>query len=483
MNDILPKSWQYEILEKIVLQLLSGKRPKGGVRNILSGTLSIGGEHVSYDGKVILNNPRYVPDFFAKTLEHCRIKANDILIVKDGATTGKSALADESIVNAVINEHVFIVRPCQEIEEKWLFYYLWSQKGLKEILKDFRGTAQGGITKNFVNLISLPVAPVNEQGRIVDRIERLFTDLDRGEALLKIVRKQLATYRQSVLKAAVTGELTKDWREENKYRIESGEKLLARILEFQRKNWKGRGKYKEPEGPNINQLLQLPKEWVWSSGDQLFTWSSGKFLPAKKIIEGKVPVYGGNGVNAYHKEALINFTTLVVGRVGAHCGNIHITEPNSWVTDNAIFAVTLPKDCNLNFLAHVLLTAKLGESSKGGAQPFVNQDSLKKCLIPLPSPEEQVQIVDRVNEIFSQINAFEALCKAELKRSAILRQSILKSAFSGKLVAQDPADEPASELLARIKAGNKTEPKIKTKVKKPPMRRRQKLRSDKKRAA
>ena len=90
--------------------------------------------------------------------------------------------------------------------------------------------------------------------------------------------------------------------------------------------------------------------------------------------------------------------------------------------------------------------------SSGGVQPNLNLGIVKKTILPLPSTEEQNEIVDRINDIFSQIDALEKWCATELARSGMLRQSILRAAFSGELVPQDPEDEPASELLARIQA-------------------------------
>jgi type I restriction enzyme S subunit len=86
----------------------------------------------------------------------------------------------------------------------------------------------------------------------------------------------------------------------------------------------------------------------------------------------------------------------------------------------------------------------------------INSDEVKNLTLKLPSIEEQLEIIDKVDDIFSQIDALEAWCETELKRSNTLRQSILKSAFSGRLVPQDATDEPASELLKRIQAERST---------------------------
>ena len=96
------------------------------------------------------------------------------------------------------------------------------------------------------------------------------------------------------------------------------------------------------------------------------------------------------------------------------------------------------------------------KSTAGSAAPHINVGDIKRFAIPFPSTEEQLEIVSRLEDIFSQISALEAWCTTELTRSATLRQSILKSAFSGQLVLQDANDEPASELLKCIQTERAT---------------------------
>jgi len=219
------------------------------------------------------------------------------------------------------------------------------------------------------------------------------------------------------------------------------------------------GNTRNPPPPDTTDLPELPKGWVWASGNQLFSWSSGKFLPNKKQAGGEIPVYGGNGVNGFHDDYLIAEPTMVIGRVGAHCGNVHLTTGPAWVTDNAIYATLLPTECDLGFLTMLFRWAKLGESSKGGAQPFVNQEALNSTLVSLPPVAEQLEIMARLGADFSNSNAIEAACKTELTRSTALRQSILNDAFAGRLVPQDPTDEPAAALLVRIKENRAAAPR------------------------
>jgi type I restriction enzyme, S subunit len=346
----------------------------------------------------------------------------------------------------------FIVLPASDFFDGEFIKYLLHRKKFVDFAMSRSSGDRPRVKFDGIAEFEFPLPPLNEQRRIVEKIETLFARLDQGEAALRHTQTLLARYRQSVLKAAVTGALTADWRVENAHRLEHGRDLLARILQTRRDTWQGRGKYQEPAAPDTSNLPELPEGWVWAGGNQLFTWSSGKFLPSKKQAGGAIPVYGGNGINGHHDEPLSLEPTIVIGRVGAHCGNVHRTKGPAWITDNAIYAVQSPSECDVGFLAVIFRNAKLGERSKGGAQPFVNQEALNSTLVPLPPLAEQREILFRLDAELSNSEIIEAACQTELTRSAALRQSILKDAFAGKLVPQDPSDEPAAELLARIRA-------------------------------
>ncbi|MCA9073253.1 MAG: restriction endonuclease subunit S, partial [Planctomycetaceae bacterium] len=232
------------------------------------------------------------------------------------------------------------------------------------------------------------------------------------------------------------------------------------------KNWQD--KYQEPE-PVVNaELPELPEGWAWIRGEQLFGWSSGKFLPKKKQKEGNVPVYGGNGCCGYHNEALVVEPTICIGRVGAHCGNVQHTDGPTWITDNAIYATLIEPSVEIRFAAMLLGARNLNELARGGGQPYVNQDVLNNAMIPLPPKTEQLAIVETLETVQSiSVGQWEVvnLLMANLDQ---LDQSILAKAFRGELVPQDPQEEPAAVLLERIRqqreaAAQNGQPKRKTK--------------------
>ena len=142
-------------LSDILLYLESGKRPKGGVDHYDQGIPSLGGEHLSLDGRPNFSKIRFIPLEFLQKMTSGLIERNDILVVKDGATTGRTSFVANQFPyqTATINEHLFRLKIPKCIEAKWIFYQLWSQTGKKQILQDFRGAAQGRIPKNFLNML------------------------------------------------------------------------------------------------------------------------------------------------------------------------------------------------------------------------------------------------------------------------------------------------------------------------------------------
>lgn len=397
-------------------------------------------------------------------------------------------------------QRTYIIEPL-EVNGKWLFYLV--KFHIEKITKSARGSTIKYLRLGDITDCPVVLSSVSHQERIVDRIEQLFSDMDKGEELLKTVQKQLTTYRQSVLKAAVTGELTKDWRKKNKKHLESGEKLLARILESRRKNWKGRGKYEEPEEPKDIYFSEIPETWATATIDQISSAVDyGSSAKCSSDDSGVAVLRMGNIQNGildledlkYLPQKHDEFPKLLLDK-----GDLLFNRTNSaeLVGKTAIYKGQ-PKKCSFaSYLIRVKLidvepeyisafiNSAFGRAwikavvSQQVGQANVNGSKLKSLAIPLPPKDEQQEIVQRLENIFSQIDVFGALCAGELSRSARLRQSILKSAFAGKLVAQDPADEPASEILARIKSDDN--PKTKTKAIAP--RRGRKPRSDKSEAA
>lgn len=376
----------------------------------------------------------------------------------------------------------YFVRAHENSDLRFLFFLLKSLR-LEEL---DRSTAIPGLNRDDAYARNFWLPPLNEQRRIVEKIETLFARLDKGEEALRDVQKLLARYRQSVLKAAVTGQLTADWRAENAHRLEHGRDLLARILQTRRETWDGRGKYKEPTAPDTIDLPELPEGWVWASIDQVVTvFRNG--LSKKPVSEvNEFPILrisatramsvavddlryyqpsGGDDLASYWVEkgdllfTRYNGSAHLVGVCGQMRESSPVLHPDKLIKARPVPTAGL----NTDFLEaawnagetrrHIAANIKTTSGQQG-----VAGGDIKAAAFPLPPAEEQQLIAELIWDAFDRIARGLEHCQTELARSAALRQSILKDAFSGRLVPQDPADEPASDLLARIKAARAAAP-------------------------
>ena len=206
----LSKGWRWVRLNEITKVLESGKRPKGGVKNIANGIPSIGGEHITWDGGFDFANIRYVPYEFYQSMRKGKINKGDILIVKDGATTGKTAYVSEDFPfkDACINEHVYILRIYENLAiSQFVFLFLMSSSGQTQLKNTFHGAAQGGINSEFINQVTIPLPPLEEQKRIANYLLEVHEKIKELKEVQTRTEEEIKLLEQSILEKAFLGEL------------------------------------------------------------------------------------------------------------------------------------------------------------------------------------------------------------------------------------------------------------------------------------
>lgn len=383
----------------------------------------------------------------------CDVQKNDILYVKDGATTGRAAINTLDKEFSLLSS-VGVLRPGPLVKPKYLLYALQSPTVLDRMLGDMAGVAITRLTLRKLKDSEIPLAPLEKQAEIVAELEKQFSRLDEAVANLQRVKANLKRYKASVLKAAVEGRLveiqaTLAQREGRTY--ETGEQLLQRILEERRAKWSRRGKWKTPEPPTAD--ATLPDGWTWASVDQLAEVGTGATPKRDRAAywdDGDVPWVTSSVVNGDYVDqaselvtklalAETNLTlypigTLLIamygeGKTRGKCTELRI--PAS--TNQALAALQVDSPIR-GYVRHFLQLnyEEMRKVASGGVQPNLNLGLIRSVCVPLPPLAEQARIVAEVDRQLSIIREVEAEVDANLQRAQALRQATLAKAFMSR---------------------------------------------------
>ncbi len=379
---------------------------------------------------------------------------NDILFARTGATVGKSYLICDQVPDSVFASYLIRVRLTGEVTPKYVSYFFKSTDYWRQITESQAGIGQPNVNGTKLAQIEIPVAPPNQQQCIVAEIEKQFSRLDEAVVNLKRVKANLKRYKAAVLKAAVEGKLTEEWRKQH-LNVESASKLLERILAERRKKWNGRGKYKEPADPNSSVVPTLPKGWVLATAEQCTSVitdgehitpqrsaSGVLLLSARNIHDGRLSLADVDYVPRSEYDRIAKRLVINPGDVLLSCsgtvGRSTVAPKKLIFTLVRSVAVLKPLAEMGKYLSIALrspgLQEKISEKKTQTAQANIFQGKIKTLVFPLPPLIEQQNIVAEVERRLSVIDELEATVKANLTRVDRLRQSILSQAFDGRLV-------------------------------------------------
>jgi type I restriction enzyme, S subunit len=433
------------------------------------------------------------------TTEPKRLAPNDsIFITVKGSGVGKVFPGKA----AAIGRDIYAFGPHAELDARFV------ERAIVFSIEDLKRNAAGdipGLSRSHILDHEVAVPPAGEQRRIVESLDSYVTRLDAATECLDRIQRNLKRYRASVLQAAVEGRLVPteaEFARKEGRDYESGAALLARILKERRRRWeefalaemhaKGRtpkndkwkSKYEEPVSPNSASLPRLPRGWCWASLDQL-AWTSGygtsvrceptssgmpvlripnvanatldlfdlKFatqdlnlVPGDEIADGDFVFIRTNG-----SRSLIGRATYISARPGLR---------NHYFASYLIrFRLALEPEIrfvgrwlSLFWQAPATRTELEAKAATSAGQYNLSMSGVAGLAVPLAPGREMLRLCDTVDDLLSVADATETSVQAQGIGIDRLRQSILKWAFEGKLVDQDPNDERADALLARIKA-------------------------------
>lgn len=433
--------------------------PKGDVR--LTQLADVG------DGIYRNKSNRFLKYEKAVQLGCTFLQPNDLMVARMPDPLGRACIFPGDSKPSVTAVDVCIVRTgVNGADHQWLMHTINSPKFRSAIASLQSGSTRKRISRSNLAKIEFPLPPLPEQRRIVAKIEELFTKLDAGIDALNKIKLQLRQYRQAVLKHAFKGKLTEEWRESHKDELENASVLLERIKEECKKNAKR--EYKELPPLDTSDLPELPRGWMWTRLGEIcldpqYGWTTSAAAKGSLRLLRTTDITSGDihwDAVPFCKEEppdkqkyLLKDGDIVISRAGS-IGYSHLIK----TPKEAVFASYLIRFrplANEVYLAYFLKSPSywesISEKSLGIAIPNVNASKLKQVAVPLSPPAEQQKIVEEIERCFSIADEIEKVVEQSLMRAERLRQSILKKAFEGRLVPQDPNDESAEKLLERIK--------------------------------
>ncbi|EIV8614825.1 restriction endonuclease subunit S [Vibrio vulnificus] len=514
-KDSLPSNWKMVKLAELALN------PKDDIVDGPFGSNLKASEYVSSGVPIVRlqnikrnyflsKNMSFVTKSKYEQLSRHTYIAGDILITKLGAPLGVACIAPQHLEPGVIVADIVRCRlPESYVSADYITYAINSPRLIKQFEYNTKGSTRPRVNLKFVRDLEVPIAPLSIQRAIVAKIEELFSHIDAGVEGLKQAKAKLQKYRQSVLKDAVTGKLTEQWRAQNTDKLEPAEQLLERILDERRANWeaeqlkafeekgktpkndKWKDKYKESVSPNDDVETDFPTSWQVVSPDMIFaSVTDGDHQAPPKVSDG-IPFLVIGDVNtgeikfgdkrfvpqeyydAIKDERKPEKGDLLYTVVGSYGIPVKVETETPFCVQRHIAILKPSLEIIRDFYFHVFnsgfVYSQATAVATGTAQKTVSLGGLRSFKLPLPPKIEQEKIAELVEEKLNMAYKTEATVDAKIEHASFLKSSILARAFSGELVP-NASNESAGELLDKIKLEKdsivKTKQKRSTKRKK-----------------
>ena len=351
------------------------------------------------------------------------VDVGDILFAMIG-TIGNPKLVTENTLISIKNVALFKFSYSSDLSHHYILRVLeYLQEQMKE---NPSGGLQPFVSLNRLRTTLLPIAPITEQNRIVEKSENLLRkvdlinyDCDELDTLIKAVKSK-------ILDLAIRGQLVpQDPNDEpasvllERIRAEKEELIKAGKIKRDKKEsiiFRGEDNsyYEIIDGQTelINNEIpfELPDNWEWVRLSSVMSLSSGKAIKIRQLTDdGEFPVYGGNGINGLYSEYNVDSNAIIIGRVGYYCGSVYKTDRKAWVTDNALIAtIKEPNIFNIDFLVAILKYLDLGKTSVSTAQPVVSGKGILPLIVPVPPFNEQILINSTLQKVNSHVLQVES---------------------------------------------------------------------------
>ncbi|MDP2029896.1 MAG: restriction endonuclease subunit S [Thiobacillus sp.] len=490
MEQEVPTSWAVCELDDVLLKMSNGANVTQYEKRVGYPICRI--ETIWSEG-IDLGRVKYIKENDPEFVEKYALQYGDILLshINSDSHLGKTGLFKKQVETLIHGINILLLRPVENISPDFLNYQLKHLRA-KGVFIDAaqRAVNQSSINQKKLKSFRVFIAPLAEQHRIVAKIEELFSDLDKGIENLKAARAQLKVYRQALLKHAFEGKLTAQWRAENQDKLETADALLKRIqqeraqrYQQQLADWEASGKQgSKPKAPKplppltaeeLAELPELPEGWGWTrlletceavvdchnktapyqaTGIPLVRTPSIRdmklnFDDSIRYVSQETYEYWSRrcpplpGDILFTREAPMGEAALIPeGKMVCMGQRIMLLRPGKFLSGKYLLSAT----------QNPIFKRVANKVAVGTGVKHLRVGDVEKLVFPLCSVSEQTEISNQLEACLSEADQLDQTLTTALQQAEALRQSILKKAFAGLLVPQDPHDEPASALLARI---------------------------------
>lgn len=428
----IPSNWCWIRLENIA-EWGSGGTPSrkrkeyynGNIPWIKTGELNNG---------YIFNSEEKITELGLKNSSAKLYPINTVIIAMYGATIGKVGILS---IEATTNQACACAIVYKNILFKYVFHYLIYQK--EAFINKSKGGAQPNLSQEIIKKHEIPLPPIKEQQRIVNRIESLFAKLDRAKELIENTLAQFEQNKMAILHKAFTGELTAKWRKENNIDLSSWKDVI--MQDICEKIVCG----KTPTG-YISKTGEIPYLKVYNIVDNKIDFNkTAQFIP-NKIHKEKL------------KSSILKPNDIIMNIVGPPLRKIAIIPDNypEWNMNQAIVRFRVKKDVMYKFIYYILIYPKTLDNIINKTKGVVGQANIsitqsRNIQIKLPTLEEQQEIVNILDRLLAKYNKIKNL-EQQLEKIELLKKAILAKAFRGELGTNNPDEESAENLLKEILA-------------------------------
>lgn len=433
------------------------QNPNGGIRLIQLADIG--------DGTFKDKSNRFMSFNRAVELNCTFLQYGDVLVARMPDPLGRAIIFPyKEIKQYVTVVDVAIIRTGDGVYNKWLMYFLNSPEIRKKIGAFQTGTTRKRISRSNLAQINIPVPPLNEQYRIAEKIEELFSEIENVETSLYDIKKRLDFYWQTTLHYSFSGHLSQEWQ----------------VGEIINSNFE-----------SLNSIYEIPTTWKWEElgkyvdfigagstpkgGRSIYTHNGIPFIRSQNVLYYSLDlndvVYITDEINekmsrtqTQINDVLLNITGASIGRCAYIPDNLEQANVNQHVCIIRTKPVLLYKYLSL-YLNSPAIQRLIQKWSSGATREALTLSQIRSIPIPICSLEEQEFIVSELESQHTILEHTRIMLEKKISQIQMLKQSVLNKALEGRLVSQNPNDEPASELLQRIKAERielvQGEPKIK----------------------